>query len=272
MTSRPRTADATAATREPSAASPRSPASSASSERPESRHRGVRRQEQVRERDRDCLHEQQQRADRDRLGRPDRRARNGREHERVQQALVALGVEHARNCEQGREQERDPEGPHGDCDRGARDIRAVVQHHLRNRGEQPHRERELRRTALEHDIGAHEQAHGAGERHDLRAQRSTSSCRSSSHNRSARARSWVASTTVTCPRASASSPSSRALLSSSSPLCGSSRTSRLGAGRRARASARRCRWPWESWAAGRSAASRRSAVASARSARSAPRP
>ena len=52
-------------------------------------------------------------------------------------------------------------------DRRLRDVGAVVQHDLRHRGEQAHRERELRRAALEHEVRAHEQAHGAREGHGL---------------------------------------------------------------------------------------------------------
>ena len=119
MTSRPRTAEATAATRAPSAASPISPAISASTSVPRRGHRGVRRQEEVRQRDGHDLHEHQQGADGERLRGPDRRARDRREQERVEQALVALGVEDPRDREQRGQQEGDPERADRHRDRAA---------------------------------------------------------------------------------------------------------------------------------------------------------
>ena len=148
MTSRPRTAEATAATSEPSAASPMSPASSARSSVPKLGTGASAGRKRYVSGTATTSISTSSTPIAIALDGPDRRARDRREHERVEQALVALGVEHAGDGEQRREQQRDPQRADGHGDRRLRDVGAVVQHDLRDGREQrPSRARAAARGA-----------------------------------------------------------------------------------------------------------------------------
>src|SRR5918999_1154626 len=182
------------------------------------------------------LHEHEERERRDQLREPDRAAVAGREHERVQQALLALGDEGAAEGEERGEDDRDPEQALRGLGLLAREREAEGDEG--GDDEEQHRRQHLAAAQLQEEILAGQGGgvadvvgHAQARRPVARGARRSGSC--------------VATRKVRSPASAASSRSRSAAPSASSALNGSSRSRRAGACRSARQSASRCSIPRE---------------------------
>src|SRR5918999_1408545 len=184
----------------------------------------------------DRFHEHEERERRDQLREPDRAAVARREHERVQQALLALGDEGAAEGEERGEDDRHPE-------QALRRLRLLAREREAEGDEggddeEQHRRQHLAAAQLQEEILAGQGGgvadvvgHAQARRPVARGARRSGSC--------------VATRKVRSPASAASSRSRSAAPSASSALNGSSRSRRSGSCRSARQSASRCSIPRE---------------------------
>src|SRR3954454_22607417 len=189
------------------------------------------------QRQRDRLGERKECERRQRLSEPDGAAIRRREHEPVENALLALRDERARGPEQRGEDNRHPEQAQARELAGARRQREV-ENHERGRDEDEHRRQRVARAHLEQQILAREGRdvsdvlpHASASRADASDARRSGSC--------------VATRNVASPQRDASSRSSSSAPSASSAEKGSSRRSNSGSCRNTRQSASRCTIPRE---------------------------
>src|SRR5215211_5602264 len=194
-------------------------------------------EEDCEQRQRDDLGEREERERRQRLPEPDGGSIRRREHQPVEDSLLALRDERAREPEQRGEDDRHPQKPEARELAGPRRQREVEDHERSGDEDQHGRER-VPRAHLEQQVLARERRDISGVAPHANARRAVASG-------SRRSGSCVATRNVASPRRDASSRSSSSAPSASSAENGSSSRSSSGSWRNTRHSASRWTIPRE---------------------------